>query len=104
MYRLAVSKGRVDNYAISVSKEGSCIEDHIALDDGTAKALVAECASLLKLGTPSLAANTGKVSLDTYNNAFQMIVHISDNFVKAYHLTRTELKLFQASLRRALDG
>lgn len=104
MYRLDVSKGPVTGYVVSVSKQGSCVEDHISLEANNVGCLLAECANIISHGVIGPTLNEGKVALDTHGNAYQLIAHVSENYVKAYYLTLREIKLFQASLKRAVDG
>jgi len=104
MYKLDVSKTPLDDYVVSVSKEGSCIEDHIAIKDDGVNFLVAECSNLLKHGLSGPTMNQSNIALDKHGNVYQLVVHVSPSFVKSYVLTETEIKLFQASLKRAVDG
>ena len=104
MYRLDVSKAPMTGYVVSVSQQGSGVEDHISLTKENVHFLTTECSNIIKMGCPGPTGNNGKVALDTHGNAYQLIVHVSDNYVRAYYLTKTEVKLFQASLKRAIDG
>ncbi|MHA2064171.1 MAG: hypothetical protein ACXABY_07300 [Candidatus Thorarchaeota archaeon] len=104
MYKLTATKTPLSDYAVSVSKEGSCVEDHFSVDASNVKYLITECKSLLQLGCPSPTLDDSRISLDLYGNAYQMVVRVSKDYVKAYILNETEIKLFQASLKRAIDG
>ena len=104
MYRLDVTKGPLSGYAISVSKQGSCVEDHIIMDDDNTERLLVECSSVVSSGEIAPTLTRDRVCLDKHSNSYQMIVNVSEGYVRVYCLTMTEIKLLRASLKRAVDG
>lgn len=107
MYRLDVSKLELhSNYSICISKDGQPVEDHICITDAQAGYLADESDKLARGGESSIPPNldvtigrSGK-----HGNAYQLIIQVSDTYLKVYILTEIELKLFVASLKRAIDG
>jgi hypothetical protein len=108
MYKLDVDKLPFSkSYTICMSKEGQPVEDYFAITDDQAGYLVDEGDRLVKGGDEQLTPANLDITLGKstkHGNAYQLIYKVNDNYVKVFILTEVELKLFLASLKRAIDG
>jgi len=108
MYRLDVNKLPLgSDYSICISQDGQPVEDYICITDAQAGYLVDEGDRLVRGGEeqetpPNLDVTIGRS--DKHGNAYQFIIKVSTTYLKVYILTEMELKLFIASLKRAIDG
>jgi len=106
MYKLDVSKSPPVGFEVCLYREGQPVEDFLFIDADDAGYLVRTGDKIVK-GNESDEATDGSVSLDKspkHGNAYQLTVRVNDNYVKVFVLTEVELKLFIASLKRAIDG
>ena len=106
MFKLDVNKHSEDDYSLCIYKEGSGIEEYISLDDTTVRNLVVDCCDVLGKPTSdekSLAV-MNRATLVKQGVARHLILTVGDGYTKCFTLSETEVKLFQASLKRAIDG
>lgn len=106
MYKLDVSKSALLGFEVCLHKEGCSVDEYLIIDDDSAAYLVDVGGALAK-SENSDAVPTGSISLTAstkYGNAFQLVVKVTENYFKVHVLTKVELKLFLASLKRAIDG
>lgn len=107
MYRLDVTKDALVGYAICVYREGFPVEDYLLASPSEIQSLIDTGTKLLKGLSIDDDTPEGSISLDVshkHGNAYQLIVRTSESYVKVFILTEVELKLFLASLKRAVDG
>ncbi len=104
MFKLDVTKTSSNAFEVCLHKEGYPIEDRLYVDLDTVQELVSDGDALLKGDTcTSLGAVTLSKSLK-HGNAYQLTAGVNENYVRVFVLTEVELKLFLASLKRAIDG
>lgn len=104
MFKLHAKKLNYDRFEICLNKEGYPIEDYLYTNDSTVRELAVTGTALIKNED---YASTGSVTLSrsgSHGNAYHLAASINTNYVRVFILTEVELKLFIASLKRALDG
>jgi len=106
MFKLAVSKSLLEDFVICVHCEGHPVEDYLSIDAEAAAYLVSVGSSIVN-GVEVDPANPSSVNLEKsskHGNAYKLLVRVNDSYIKVFVLTEVELKLFLASLKRAIDG
>ena len=105
MYSLNVSKDSL-SYCVCIRSNGLPLEDFVRFDEEAAKYLASLGPKILK-GEDDYNSPVGKVYIDkspNHGNAYKLVVSVAEHYVRVFILTEPELKLFVASLKRALDG
>ena len=104
MYQLDVSKHST-GFEIRAHTKGCSIEDCMYVSAEDANRLVREGRSISR-GNPSTSSQTPKKAsfVNLGSGTIQFVFEVVPNYIKVFVLTRVELKLFVASLKRAIDG
>ena len=109
MYRLDVEKlpNSSSYYSVCLSRDGHPVEDYVCITSEQAGYLVDEGYRLVRGEDDQIIPSNLDITIGRSNkssNSYQFIVKVSDTYLKVFILTEVEMKLFIASLKRAIDG